>query len=43
MFYFWGVILDLDKYFPMVDVFYPGGHLRLESFCIRKNTVVAIT
>jgi len=41
MYYFWRVILDLDTYiFPLETCIGLGGHLRLESSCIRVNTVV---
>jgi hypothetical protein len=38
-FYFWGVVLDLDKcIFPWQTCFVCGGHLRLESSCIEIST-----
>jgi len=46
MYYFLGVVLDLDEYifhihFPLADMFYLEGCLRLESSCIQVNTVSA--
>jgi hypothetical protein len=34
-----GVVLNLDKYVSLADVFYVGGRLRLESSGIRVNMV----
>jgi len=41
MFYFWWGCLRFGyKHFPLADVFYFGGHLRLVSSCIWVNMVV---
>jgi len=32
-------VLDLDKYVSLADMFYMGGHLRLQLSCVRVNMV----
>ena len=36
---FWGLILDLDKYNSLADVFYLGAHLRL-VFVLHSGSMV---
>jgi hypothetical protein len=38
MFYFWAVVLDLDKYVSPWQRFFLGGRLRFESSYIRAST-----